>query len=568
MAGERSFMKALFHGVISEELFVPYPEPNPRERDTVNGILERVRQLSETHVDSARIDRDARIPDETLDAMRGMGLFGLNIPEVYGGTALSHTAVARIMEALAHMDLSVAITVGAHQSLGIRPLLLDGSERQKRRYLPRLATGELIAGFALTESRAGSDTAGLETLAELAPDGEGYVLNGSKRWVTNGAVAGLFTVFARASPSGGQDDPRITAFLVERDHGLRTGPEEPKLGLRGASTTALLLEDVKVPSRNIIGQHGRGVELAMRTFNEARPELAAACLGACKRLLSMAVDRCSTRYAFGRPIADFEMIQEKIARMMCETYALESMTYLTTGLIDGGVPDYSLESAMCKVRGATTLWHLADETLQIAGGEGYMADHPYERMLRDARVAPIYGGTNEVLKAFIALAGLQGPGEQRAEVSKALREPLKGLGVLSDFALQRARSALGRERLEHVHPRLKAQAALFEEVANALAQQVDQLLRKHGSEIANRQFVQSRLADVAIDLLALAAVLSRTTRLIEARGEDGARREIDLAAGFAAAAHQRTERASRDLQRKDDDLLPRLARHAYDAGGY
>lgn len=566
-SGEQSFMKALFHGVISEEMIFPYPEMKAEERETVRLMLDSIHKFMESSVDSKKIDREHVIPPEVLTGVRQLGLFGLSIPEQYGGLGLTTTAYARVMEEVAALDPSIAVTIGAHQSIGLKAILLFGTEAQKKKYLPRLATGEQLAAFALTEPSAGSDAASIQTRADLAQDGEGYVVNGSKIWITNGAFADVFTVFARTSAEEGAK-PRITALIVERGKGLTNGPNEEKMGIRGSSTTEIFFDDVKVPAGNVLGEAGRGFKVAMEVLNSGRLGLAAGCVGTSKRLIGMAVERTQERKAFGRTIGDFGMIKDKIARMSCETYALESMTYLTTALIDGGVHDYSLESAICKVFGSETLWMVVNETLQIAAGIGYMAEYPYERMLRDARINLIFEGTNEILRAFISLAGLQGPGHQLSEVARAMREPIKGFGLLSDFAIQRARSALGRERVDRVHPVLRKESVIFEESVTALARETMRVLRKHGKDIAEKQFVQKRLAEVAMDLYGLAAVLSRTTKIVEQRGEDGARRELDLAAGFAIIAQERLRGRLDRMEREDDELLKQIAESAYESGGY
>ncbi len=566
MNDEHSFMKALFHGVIAEEMVLPYPEMSGDERDTVRMIVDNVKRFTDTKVDPARIDREHEIPEDVLNGMKELGLFGMSIPEEYGGLGLSNTAYARVMQELGGIDASLAVTIGAHQSIGLKAIVLLGTDDQKKRYLPKLATGEWTAAFALTEPGAGSDAASIATRAELSPDGEGYVLNGNKIWITNGGFADVFTVFARTSSDGGK--PRITALIVERDHGVTSGPNEEKMGIRGSSTTALYFEDTRVPLSNVLGEQGRGFKVAMQVLNNGRLGLAAGCLGGCKTLIQMASQRANERKAFGRPIGEFGMIKEKLARMTCETYALECMTYLTTGLIDRGVPDYSLESAICKVFGSETYWMVVNETLQIAAGIGFMTEYPYERMLRDARINLIFEGTNEILKAFIALAGIQGPGAQLTEVARAIREPIKGFGVLSDFAIQRARSALGRERFGGVHPVLSKEAVLFQNAVSALARETDRVLRKHGKDIAEKQFVQRRIAEVAIDLYALTAVLSRTTRAIEQRGEEGARREIDLASGFAELAGRRIWPRLDEMERESDELLKSVAGYSSRDGGY
>lgn len=568
MSEERSFMKSVFHGVIEENLIFPYPEMNPDEKENVSLILDNIQRFGETEVDPAKIDREHTIPDELLSKMKEMGLFGLTIPEEYGGIGLGATAYARVVQELASIDSSLAVTIGAHQSIGLKALLLFGTEAQKKKYLPKLATGEKVAAFALTEPGAGSDAASITTRAELSDDGEHYLLNGSKIWITNGGFADLFTVFARTSAPDAGVKPRITALLVERGPGLTNGPNEEKMGIRGSSTTEIFFDNVQVPSANVLGEGGRGFKVAMEVLNSGRMGLASGCVGMCKRLIGMSTERVLERNAFGRPIGEFGMIKEKIARMSAQTYALESMTYLTTGLVDAGVADYSLESAICKVFGSETLWYVVNETLQIAAGIGYMTEYPYERMMRDARINLIFEGTNEILRAFIALAGMQSPGKQLAEVAKAMREPIKGFGLLSEFAVHKARSLVRRDRLERVHPALRKETVIFEEGVAELAQRVEQTLRKHGREIAERQFVQKRIAEAAIDLYALAAVLSRTTRAIELKGESGASREINLASGFAVLAEVRLRDSLGNMERDSDELLKAVAGQTYEDGGY
>jgi acyl-CoA dehydrogenase family protein 9 len=244
------------------------------------------------------------------------------------------------------------------------------------------------------------------------------------------------------------------------------------------------------------------------------------------------------------------------------------MTYLTTGLVDSKTPDYSLESAICKVAGSETLWRVVNETLQIAAGIGYMQEYPYERLLRDARINLIFEGTNEILRAFIALAGMQGPGRQLSEVAKAMREPIKGFGLLSDFAMQKARTAFGRQRLDRAHPLLKRESVLFEHYTSQLGNQVDKVLRKHGKDIAEMQYTQQRIADMAIELYGLAATLSRTTRAIERKGEEGARREVELTAAFANQAERRLQEVVRSFDDNDDELRKGIASRTYADGQY
>ena len=565
-AGAQSFMKSLFYGVIDDSLVFPWPELPAGEVDALQTRLDEMRRYFHLWVDSAAIDRDQRIPDPVLRGLKEMGLFGLLVPHEHGGAGLSATAYARVMQELGGLDSSLAVTVGAHQSIGMKGLLLFGSRELQQRYLPRMATGEVLAAFALTEAGAGSDAAAITTRAEKR--GDGYVLTGSKIWVTNGGLADLFTVFARTSPSEEGVKPKITAFLVERAWGVKSGPNEPKLGIRGSSTTEIALDGVFVPASNVLGEPGRGFKVAMEVLNSGRLGLSAGAIGLCKRVIKLAATRCQERRAFGRPIGEFGLVKDKIATMMADTWALECMTYLTTATVDAGSADFSVESAICKVYGSEACWRVVNESLQIAAGVGYMAGYPYERLLRDARINLIFEGTNEILRAFIALSGMQGPGRALSDVARAMREPIKGFGLLTDFAVRRARSALGRERMTRHHPVLNREAVVFEQYVQELARGADKVLRKHGRDIAEMQYTQKRTAEMAIELYAIAACVSRTSRAIERRGEEGARREIDLTSVFVSGAEERLKQLVIAVDRNDDELRKSVADRAYVDGGY
>ncbi len=565
---EQSFMKALFHGVIAEDMIFPYPELPSDDRENTSMILDSVRRYFGANVDPAKIDREHAIGPEVMDGLKSLGLFGLQIPTDHDGIGLSASAYARVMQEVGGLDASIAVMLGAHQSIGLKGILLFGTPEQKRRYLPKLATGEWTAAFALTEPSAGSDAAAIKTRAELSADGSHYVLNGAKIWITNGGFADVFTVFARTSSLEEGQKPKITAFIVERGMGVKNGPNEHKLGIRGSSTTELFFEDVKVPKENILGEVGRGFKVAMEVLNSGRLGLASGSLGMCSVLLKLGLERVQERRAFGRAIGEFGLIKDKVSAMLAQTFALESMTYLTAGIVDGKVSDYSLESAICKVFGSETLWYVVNDTLQLAAGIGYMQDYPYERMMRDARINLIFEGTNEILRCFIALSGMQGPGKALSDVVKAMREPIKGFGLLSDFAVRKARTALGRERLSRAHPLLSREAVIFEEFTGELASNTDAVLRKHGKEIAEMQFTQKRIAEMSIDLFAIASCISRTTRAIERRGEEGARREIDLTSIFTTAAQKRLRQNVHDFSRNDDELRKAVASRAYTDRAY
>lgn len=568
MAIEESFLKSVFYGVIPEEMVFPYPEPGREQREHIGLILDGVRAFARKHVDAAAFDRDAEIPAGVLQAMRELGLFGLSVPTEYGGAGLGATGLARVIQELAGHDTSLAVTVGAHLTLGTAGLLLFGTEAQRRRFLPAMARGEKIGAFALTEAGAGSDAAGIQTRAELEPGGEAWGLHGTKVWVTNGGTADVVTVFARTTAFDMRSKPRLTAFLVEAGEGMVRGPNDLKLGLRATSTPWLRFEGARAPAENVLGEAGKGFRVAMEVLNGGRLSLAAGAVGMCRRLIRLSVDRAQGRRAFGRPIGEFGMMKDKIARMMAETFALESMVYLTTGMVDAKVPDWSLEGAICKVFGSEVLWRVADEAMQIAAGAGYTQPHPCERMLRDARANPIFEGTNEVLRAFVALSGMQGPGRKLAEVVKAIREPIKGMGLMYEFAMQRARTTFGRERMNRAHNTLRREVVLFEEYVAHFQKSVDKVLRKHGKDIAEMQYTQRRVADLATDLFALTAVISRTTRAIERKGEEGARREVELTMAFANMAERRMQANLAAFDDNDDELRKGVAAQAYIDGGY
>jgi acyl-CoA dehydrogenase family protein 9 len=339
----------------------------------------------------------------------------------------------------------------------MKALLLHGSEEQKKKWLPRCATGELVCAYALTEPGSGSDAAAMKTVAVHDPDKGVWILNGRKQWITNGGYAHLVTVFARTTVEvDGEMKEKISCFMVERDTpGFSSGQPEKKLGIRGSSTTDIVLEDCPVPEFNVVGGVGRGFKIAMEVLNSGRLTLASGAIGGSKEVLKLALEHAENRRQFGRPIVEFEMIEEKIALMAVNLYAMEAMTYLTAGLCDHGVHDYSVESAMGKVFCSERYWENVNHAVQIAGGNGYMSEYPFERYLRDARINLIFEGTNEILRLFIALSGLQKPGESLKEVGRALRAPVESLGVLRDYAFRRIRRAVQPETMSRVAPVLK-----------------------------------------------------------------------------------------------------------------
>jgi len=563
-------VKSLFAGVIPEDTVMPFPEVDPSERETVSAFLDSFRAFARDHVDSAAIERDHRIPPDVIRGLADLGAFGMTIPEAYGGYGFSSSAYCRVTEEIGRTDASLGILVGGHQSIGLKGLLLHGTEEQKRKWLPKLATGEMIAAFALTEPEAGSDAASIRTTAVYDAATDSFVLNGTKHWISNGGFAEFFTVFAKDVKLEAKDEHRrITAFVVTKDlGGVTPGKEERKLGLKGSSTVPIELENVRVPAFNVIGERGQGFKIAVEILNTGRTSLGAGCIGGSKIMLREAARHATQRKQFQTRIADFEMIRAKFARMVVSTYALESMVYLTAGLIDRGLEDYSLEGACCKIYGTETVWRNINDALQIAGGNGFMEEYPYEKALRDSRINMIFEGTNEILRVLVALSGMRDVGEDLKEVGRALKAPLSSLGILSEYAAKKFRGAVAPGRLSRIAPELAPQGEIVARYARAAHGAVETLLRKYGKDVIAKEYHQERLANAAIDLYGSLAVLSRATSAIRARGADGAADEVRLAKAFVEGAKYRMVGHLKEMDKNRDAEQTAISETAYSSLGY
>ena len=564
---ESSVLRGLFRGELLSELLLPYPDLPANEQDETLRVIQSIRKFCTQKVNSTQIDEDEALPIEVLKGAQQLGLMGLAIPKEYGGKELSVYGFSRAIEELSFYDASLAVTLGTHQSIGLYGFLKYGTPDQKKRWLPDLAAGRKMAAFALTEEGAGSDVSGLQTQAKLSENGRSYVLEGKKVWVTNGGLADCFTVVARTATNEGQK-PKLTVFMVERGPGVQTGHEDKKLGIRGTSTTSLKLNNVAIPAENVIGEPGRGFKIAMEILNAGRLSLAAGCIGVCKKLIKLAVERATKRKAFGRMIGDFGLIKDKIALMSAELWAVESATYLTHGLVARGQSEFAMESAVCKIIAGETVWRIANETLQIAAGLGYMRSHPYERMFRDARVNLIYQGSNEIMRCFVALSGIQSSVQKLTEAKKPMGQPLKAIGLLSKLAVSKAKTTFMQDQLRGAHSSLAHHVALLENNTALFARAVTAALRKHGTQISEMQYTQRRLADIAIDLFCVGAVISRATRALSRRGFEGARREMALTEVFVGLAATRMVQNFAGLSANDDELRKAVAERTYSDGGY
>jgi len=563
-------IKALYAGQLVEDLLFPYPEVPAEERETVSTFLESFRDFAKAKIDSREIEKEHRISDGVIRGLAELGAFGMTIPEEYGGYGFSASAYCRVMEEVGRTDASLGILIGGHQSIGMKGLLLYGNEEQKKKWLPGLASGDMIAAFALTEPEAGSDAASIRTTAEYDEKSNEFVLNGSKHWISNGGFAKFFTVFAKDVKLPAKDEHRrITAFVVTKDlPGVEPGKEEQKLGLKGSSTVPVTLSNVRVPAFNVLGERGQGFRIAVEVLNTGRTSLGAGCVGGSKLMIREAALHATQRKQFGTRIAEFEMIRAKFARMVVSTYTLEAMVYLTAGLIDRGLPDYALEGACCKVFGTETVWANINDALQIAGGNGFMEEYPYERALRDSRINMIFEGTNEILRVLVALSGMKEVGEDLKEVGRALKAPLSSFGILSDYVGKRIKKYVAPGKLTKVAPELEAEAEIVAKYVRAMSGAVETLLRKYGKGVIGKQYHQERLANVVIDLYASLAVLSRATAAIGRRGSEKAAEEVRLAKAFVQGAKYRMVGHLKEMDKNRDAELTAASETAYAAPGY
>ena len=574
-----SFTRGIFAGVVLDSLLFPYPRPleerNADEARTVRRLIRGLRDMEGTLIDSAKFDEQETIPDDVIRALAELGMLGLTIPKKYGGLELSSAAYARVFETLSTVDAGVAVLVGVHCGLGSKAIVLHGNDQQKERYLPALARGEFLAAYALTEPDVGSDAQNIKTTATLAKDGSHWRLNGRKIWIGNGHRAGVIATFAQATVRRrGEDVPRMTAFIIRPDMpGFRVLGTVRKLGIRGSTQAELAYEGLEVPADHLLGAVGRGFGVAVHVLNAGRLTLAAGCTGATKATLKRMTTYADERVQFGHPLADFEITQRKLAQLASETYAADAMLGILASLVDRGEADFSLEAACAKVFASDLVWRAADDMVQLAGGRGYVKPYPYERALRDSRINRIFEGANEVLRLFIALNGVQAPAQALKEVGSALRRPLRNLGMLGGYATSRVRLRLGQTSTLDidVHERLKKNKEYFEKHVAELGATSDRVIIRHRENIVESQFVLERMANMAIDLFATAAVIARTQSLIDERGVEMCDREIALCDLFCVEAGRRfrTNRGMLDSREEEVDDTRRSIAESVRAGqGY
>lgn len=517
----RSVAKELFRGRLASDLVLPYPQLSMTEQAKVDAALAELKAFCDAHLDPAEIDRQSDIPSQVIAGLGRLGVLGMTAPEAVGGKGFSQVAYCRVLEELGSRCSATSIFVNAHHSIGMRALLLFGSEAQKTRWLPDLVSGKRIAAFALTEPDAGSDAANVQTTAVPSADGTHYVLSGEKRYITNGAIADVLTVMARTAVPG-RAETQVTAFLVTPDMpGFRVlEPRMDKLGIRGTATARLAFENLVVPRENVLGPLGKGLKVALTVLDFGRTTFGACCTGMAKTCLGLATQHAHTRVQFGRPLGVFELVQQKLARMAAWTYTMEAMTTVTAGLIDRGLEDYMVETAILKVYSTEALWTIVNDAFQIHGGAAYFTDRPLARMLRDARINQIGEGANEVLTGFIALVGMRNVGEELRGVWEAIHTPWGAVPALARFTGAELARMLRTPHVAVQSRELAAPARRLGRLIRRFGLAVEHVLIRHREAILDRQLVQEPIAEAAQELYASLCVLSRRDGELRAQGRN------------------------------------------------
>jgi alkylation response protein AidB-like acyl-CoA dehydrogenase len=470
-----------------------------------------------------------------------LGLLGSTIPEEYGGLGLDQTTSVVIAEMMGRAG-GFGTTFGAQSSIGLLPLLYFGSEELKKKWIPRIASGEVVSAYCLTEASSGSDAQGAKTVAKLTDDGQHYILNGEKMFISNGSFADVFIVFAKID---GEKD-KFSAFVVERSENCRAGSEEHKMGIRSSSTTPLILSDAKIPVTNLIGNVGDGAKIAFNILNVGRFKLGASVTGGAKLAIHHAVRYANERQQFQKPISSFGAIKHKLAEMAIRTWVAESITYRTVGMIDAligdgadnskklqSIEEYSVESSINKVACSEALDYVVDEMVQIYGGYGYSADYPAEKAYRDSRINRIFEGTNEINRMLI-------PGQLMKRAMKGKIGLLQAAKALQEEILNPQMSFDDDASTLAAESRLAANAKKIALMVLGTAAQ------KYMMALAEQQEVLLNCADIIMDAYQMESAILRAKKMAASKGEDAAARQVDMAVVFCNDAIQRIEMKARN----------------------
>ena len=513
--------------------------------------------------------KDFSVTRDLLKKAGELGLSSVEIPEAYGGLEMDKVTAAVIADHIAKYA-GFATTWGGHTGIGTLPIVYFGTEEQKKKYLPRLAAGEIVGAYALSESTSGSDAMNCRTRATLSSDGKHYVLNGEKMWITNAGFADLFTVFAKV------DGEKFTAFLVEKDFpGFSIGAEEHKMGIRGSSTCPIILNDCKVPAENLLGEIGKGHLIAFNILNIGRFKLGAMCVGGGRVSLENAITYAKQRKAFSKVIADFGLVREKIAKIATLIYVGESLVYRTVALMDSAlnevdkaapdaakqmlkaIEEYAVECSIIKVWGSEMIDYIVDETVQIYGGYGFVEEYPAERAYRDARINRIFEGTNEInrliITGFLLKRAMSGQLPLMPAIKKLMDEVLSGPSIGEEIE-----GPLAEER------KLVEQAKKLGLFASGAATQ------KYMQAIQDQQEIMGAIADMTIEGYAMETAVLRAQKIVASKGEAAAALPIAMTRVYLAQAMEKIESAARkiiaavadgDMLRTQLAILRRLAKY-------
>ncbi|MEJ2108392.1 MAG: acyl-CoA dehydrogenase family protein [Acidobacteriota bacterium] len=545
-----SFGKLLYSGMLQPENVFPYPTVDEAEKKAVDDLLSELKSFCDEKIDPGKIDREGAIPDSVIEGLGDLGILGLTIPREFGGLGMSQYAYCRAMEQLASHCGSSALMVNAHQSVGLKALLLFGSEKQKARWLRPLATGKALAAFSLTEPNAGSDAAGIETRAEYDPQKKVFRINGRKQWTTNGSLAGFLTVMART------DEDEITAFIVTPDMaGFKvTAKALEKVGYRGTRTTNLQFDNLEVPEENILGTKGKGLRVCLTVLDYGRTTFGATCTGVAKYLVRRSEAYAVERRQFKQPLSSFLLVKQKLAEMAAIAYAMDASTYLTAGLIDAEEEDIMLETAILKVFASESLWKILYDTMQLFGGRSFFSNEPFERLMRDARINMIGEGSNDVLRVFIAAVGLREVGMAYKSLLQSMKHPSLAPGAFTRLA-RRLFRLFPKPEVPIQSSLLAPQAERLRSYIRRFSFSVLHLLAKHREAVVEEQLKLSRVAECAISLYTVAAVLSKADSRLHSGIIEGtaATQEIETARFYCDFALDKMDDALRLLFRHNRD---------------
>ncbi len=569
-SAEQGHIRSMFAGKVRSELLFPYPDisaERPEEVAECDRLLAELEDYLKNEHPSIEIDQEQHVPEWALQRLFKMGVLGMTIPKEFGGLGMGITSYNRVLEMIGKYCGSTAVIVSAHQSIGCKAVMLFGTDTQKKEWLPHLAQ-DWLSAFCLSEPNVGCDAGGQETRIEVSDDGLHYILNGEKKWATSGAISGLFTVMAKQKIDG---KDKVTAVVCTPNmEGIDIySPNRAKCGIRGTWQARIRFKDVKVPRENLLHQEGKGLNVALTCLNYGRCTLSAGMLGGAKRAKDQAIKWSQTRYQFGRPLADFEQVQEKVARMSAYCYAMDAMLYMTTGFLDRGDDDIRVETAICKVFCSEMGWRSVNDAMQIMGGESYMTENEVERIFRDSRINTIVEGANEVMQQFIFGWG-----------GKALAEHMLGLKLAAEnFKFSPAIVKAGipiftevilgiRRRPPHIeglHQSLVDQGKRVAKWISEFTYRYKITGKKYDTKMVSAQCAQARIADAAIFLHAWLCTLSKLDADLRA-GHGGAEFERDKQAAlhFFDLAELEIRNAFANLEANADDSMKVAAKAALD----